>query len=107
MAPARLARFSWLPGGLAAALLIGAGRLLSTTSSAPLELAVYDRVVRASDIAPSPEVVIVAIDDASIEKLGVWPWPRDVHASLIDRLRSDGARVVAFTVPFDPTAPTQ
>jgi serine/threonine-protein kinase len=106
VAAAKLARFSWLPGGLAAALVIGAGRLLSSTSSAPLELAVYDRVVRAADTVPSRDVVIVSIDDASIAKLGEWPWPREVRASLIDRLRADGSRVVAFTVPFDPTAPT-
>jgi CHASE2 domain-containing sensor protein/predicted Ser/Thr protein kinase len=103
---AKLARFSWLPGGLAAALVVAVGRLLSSTSSAPLELAAYDRVMRAVDVTPSPEVVIVGIDNDSIERLGEWPWPRDVHASLLDRLRSEGARVVAFTVPFDTAART-
>jgi eukaryotic-like serine/threonine-protein kinase len=98
---AKLARFSWVPGGLAAALLIAIGRLAFSTSSAPLELAVYDRILRQSHTAPSNDVVLVTIDDTSIAKLGEWPWPRDVHANLLDRLRANGARVVAFTTPLD------
>ena len=96
---AKLARFSWLPGGLAAAFVIVVGRLISSTAYAPVELMLYDRVMRATPATPAADVVIVAIDDASIAKLGEWPWPRDVHASLIDHLTSAGARVVAFSVP--------
>ena len=68
--------------------MIAIGRLISPTSIAPLELAVYDRVDARVEHAPVARIVIVAIDDASIAKLGEWPWPRDVHASLIERLRS-------------------
>jgi PAS domain S-box-containing protein len=51
--------------------------------------------------APAPlDVVIVAIDEASIAALGRWPWPRAVHASLLDRLREDGARAVALDILF-------
>jgi eukaryotic-like serine/threonine-protein kinase len=103
---AKLARFSWLPGGLAAALVIAVGRLVFSTSSAPLELGVYDRIMRARSVAPVEDVVIVSIDDESIARLGEWPWPRDVHASLLNRLRADDARVVAFTVPFDTSRRT-
>lgn len=104
---AKLARFSWVPGGLAAALLIVIGRLLSSaTASAPLELATYDRVLRGSAALPSKDMVLVTIDDASIAKLGAWPWPRDVHANLLDRLRADGARIVAFTTAFDTSQRT-
>ena len=59
--------------------------------------------------APAPiDVVIVAIDEASIASLGRWPWPRAVHASLLDRLREDGARAVALDILFtepDPNSP--
>ncbi|MCH2000164.1 CHASE2 domain-containing protein, partial [Achromobacter xylosoxidans] len=34
----------------------------------------------------SPDIVIVAIDDSSIDALGRWPWRRAVHAALLDRL---------------------
>jgi PAS domain S-box-containing protein len=59
--------------------------------------------------APAPNnVLIVAIDDASIAALGRWPWSRAVHASLLDRLRADGARAVALDILFtepDPNSP--
>lgn len=98
---AKLARFSWLPGGLAAALVVAVGNWVYSPASLPLELGVYDRMMNSVEVAPSREVAIVAIDDASLAQLGEWPWPRDVHASLIDKLKAQGARVVAFTVPFD------
>ena len=103
---ARLARFSWLPGGLAAAFVIVVGRLISSTTYAPVELMLYDRVMRATPATPDSDVVVVTIDDASIAKLGAWPWPRDVHASLIGHLTSAGARVIGFTVPVDTSPRT-
>jgi eukaryotic-like serine/threonine-protein kinase len=103
---ARLARFSWLPGGLAAAFIIVVGRLISSATYAPVELMLYDRVMRATPAPPATDVAVVAIDDASISKLGEWPWPRDVHASLITRLTAAGARVVGFSVPVDTSPRT-
>ncbi len=98
---AKLARFSWLPGGLAAALAVAVGHWIAPPTELPLETAVYDRMMSSVEVPPSREVAIVAIDDASLAQLGEWPWPRDVHASLIDKLKAEGAHVVAFTVPFD------
>lgn len=98
---AKLARFSWLPGGLAAALAVAVGQWVYSPDELPLERDVYDRMMASVEATPSREVAIVAIDDASLAQLGEWPWPRDVHASLIDKLKAEGARVVAFTVPFD------
>ncbi len=46
------------------------------------------------------DVVLVAIDTFSIEKIGVWPWPRSVHAALIDRLEGAGASDIVFDVDF-------
>jgi diguanylate cyclase (GGDEF)-like protein/PAS domain S-box-containing protein len=48
----------------------------------------------------SGNIVLVAIDPASIDKIGVWPWPRQLHAELIDRLESAGASNVVFDVDF-------
>lgn len=99
---AKLARFSWLPGGLAAALVIAVGRFVAPDSAHTLETGLYDRVVRARSKPPATEVVIVAIDNESIERLGAWPWPRHVHANLLERLTEAGADVVAFVEPIDP-----
>jgi adenylate cyclase len=45
-------------------------------------------------------VVIVDIDEASLAELGQWPWSRSVLASLVNRLRQDGAAAIGFDVVF-------
>jgi adenylate cyclase len=45
-------------------------------------------------------VVVVDIDEASLARLGQWPWPRTLLADLVTRLRDYGAAVVAFDVLF-------
>ncbi len=63
-----------------------------------MDVAIFDA---ASPTGPAPtDVVIVAIDDPSIAQLGRWPWPRAVHAALLDRLREAGARAVALDILF-------
>lgn len=99
MVAAKLARFYWLPGGIAAAAVILIGRLI-TPSFLPLEFATYDRVQRASSATASSDIVIVDIDTASLAELGEWPWPRHVHAGLLERLHDSRARVVGFTTPL-------
>lgn len=42
------------------------------------------------------DVVIVAIDDRSLTALGRWPWRREVHAALLDRLAGAGPRAVGL-----------
>lgn len=48
----------------------------------------------------SGNVVVVAIDAPSIDQIGVWPWPRRLHAELLHRLEAAGAGDVAFDVDF-------
>src|SRR5918993_4921161 len=47
-----------------------------------------------------PAIVIVEIDEISMRRLepvvGRWPWPRLVHASVIDYLARGPARVIVF-----------
>jgi len=65
-----------------------------------LERAFYDWGVRSTDRSPSEKIAIIAIDDESINNLGRWPWPRDLHAELINRLTEGGAKVIGQTVFF-------
>lgn len=67
-----------------------------------LELWLYDRLVRLS-LAPSPKpaVTVVAIDEASLARLGQWPWPRDRMAELVRTLLDAyGVQVLALDVVF-------
>ena len=48
----------------------------------------------------SGEVAVIAIDSESLEKIGVWPWPRRLHAELVDRLNEIGVSEIAFDVDF-------
>ncbi len=50
--------------------------------------------------ATDDSIVIVAIDDYSLKKLGRWPWSRDSHARLIDQLTTAGAAAVAMDILF-------
>lgn len=50
---------------------------------------------------PDPRIVIVDIDQHSQEVLGKWPFSRTNFGDMLDVLREDGAKVVAFDVTFD------
>ncbi len=44
---------------------------------------------------PRPnDVVIISIDDDSIQALGRWPWPRSVHATLINQISAAGPKSI-------------
>jgi response regulator RpfG family c-di-GMP phosphodiesterase len=46
------------------------------------------------------DVAVIGIDDASIHKLGHWPFPRSLHAKAVDRLHAAGAREIVYDVQF-------
>ena len=46
------------------------------------------------------KIAIVGIDQNSLTAVGQWPWPRSLHARLIDRLKAAGARVIMVDVDF-------
>ncbi len=56
----------------------------------------------------SGDIVVVAIDAQSIDKIGVWPWPRLLHAELLRQLQKadvqDIALDVDFSTPSDPAS---
>jgi adenylate cyclase len=57
----------------------------------------------------SQPIVLVAINEESFEVLKQrWPWPRSLHAELLDRIARGGAAVVAFDVLLaDETDPKE
>jgi adenylate cyclase len=58
-----------------------------------------DRLFPAGD-KPDPNVVIVGIDDKSINAVGHFPFPRDRFATVLDNLHKAGAAVSVFDIGF-------
>jgi CHASE2 domain-containing sensor protein/tRNA A-37 threonylcarbamoyl transferase component Bud32 len=65
-----------------------------------LERKAYDAGVQAAARDPSDRVAIIAIDKQSIDNIGRWPWPRDVHAKMIDLLAQAKVRAIGYLVFF-------
>jgi serine/threonine-protein kinase len=65
-----------------------------------LERRYYDFSSTSTSRQPSDRIAIIAIDDQSIANIGRWPWPRDVHAQLIDQLAAAKAKTIAHTAFF-------
>jgi len=63
-----------------------------------LERKAYDLGVRATSREPAKNVSIIAIDDESLDKIGRWPWSREVLAKMTDQLAAAKAKVVANTI---------
>lgn len=76
------------------------------------ENAIFDRVVHWRPVEPRPSgrVVIVEIDECSIEHFrtrgeGGWPWGRQRHADLLEQLDRRGVRAVGYDVLFADPSP--
>lgn len=52
---------------------------------------------------PEHRVIIVDIDETSLQKLGPWPWPRTRISQLSDQLAAGGAALQIYDIVF-PTA---
>lgn len=59
---------------------------------------IYDLMLRTTPHAPSDQIAVIAIDDRSIAALGRWPWPRRIHAHLIDILTEGHAKAVGLDI---------
>ena len=65
-----------------------------------VELKGYDLLMLATAPGKSSlPITIVGIDEPSFVQIGKpWPWPRRMHAELLDQLNRAGAIVVAFDI---------
>ncbi|WP_248797920.1 CHASE2 domain-containing protein [Pseudomonas sp. MWU13-2105] len=87
----------WLLVGV---LLLPLTALLSLSQNLALSHFLYDRLSRLNPLPVDPRILLVTIDDRSLEALGRWPWPRSVHAELLERLSTAQPRGVLFDVIF-------
>jgi adenylate cyclase len=85
--------------GFAVTAIIAVFMLIKLSPMETLEEKLYDYRFKIRGIITPPEnIVIVAIDEKSIGKLGRFPWSRDKIARLVERLAEDGAEIIVFDI---------
>jgi serine/threonine protein kinase/CHASE2 domain-containing sensor protein len=92
----------WRTDWFAGVMIVVAVIALHTTTDfiGSLERRFYDFASTSSGRQPSDRIAVIAIDDQSIANIGRWPWPRDVHAKLIDQLAAAKAKTIVHTAFF-------
>ncbi len=82
------------------------GVLLFLPVLMPLDFLWLDRLTRwrASREVGDPDIVVVGIDDYSLQAMtpvaGRWPWPRATHAELVEWLQAQDVRATVFDIWF-------
>lgn len=91
-------------------LLVAAGSIITATTAYALHFRFLDNLERQTvdlrfsirgDQPPPKDVVIVKVDDVTFSELNVrWPFPRTMHAKVLDQVRKGRPAAVAFDVQF-------
>ncbi len=108
-----LSRLSlWLQknkGGLLSAFILGFVLLVwlyfPLSLFRKLDFWAYDSWLKRLPPLRDPRVIILSVDEESLKDLGPWPWPRKLHARLVEKLKNAGAKTVVFDVVFTPPRP--
>lgn len=91
------------------ALMLAALAWLAWVALAPDSLTQLDE--RSTDLVwrltasdtPERRVVVVDIDDASLARIGPWPWPRETMTELTQKLDAQGVGLKLFDIVFPDT----
>ena len=81
-------------------MAILAGMLFGFKPLLSLEYKAYDLVSNLRQRAAGIPVIIVAIDDNSLKKIGDWPWPRSYIADVINTLSKNGAHTLGVSILY-------
>lgn len=73
---------------------------ISNGISNRVDSALLDFSTALIDRDKNPDIVIVEIDDGSLEQVGNWPWARTVHADMINRISASGAKLIVMDILF-------
>jgi CHASE2 domain-containing sensor protein/predicted Ser/Thr protein kinase len=77
-----------------------AGMLFGFKPMMSLEYRAYDLVSNLRHRAAGIPVIIVAIDDNSLKRVGDWPWPRSYIADIINTLSKYGAQTLGVCILY-------
>lgn len=91
----------WFAIGLIASFIV-MGTLLWRGTDA-FDNVLYDRLTSVTRPAADKDALIVAIDDHSLKTIGKWPWGREIHARLIERLQKAQPRTITFDILLSET----
>jgi adenylate cyclase len=100
-------RLALLASALATVLVTAAFSWLLIAGHTPallqrVDLFIHDNWVKTTlQFDASPQVALLAIDEASLEAIGQWPWPRDLIAEIVRRVVDvHRAKVLALDIVF-------
>ena len=65
-----------------------------------LRLKSFDYLLANEEVTPSQDITIITVDEAAIEKYGQWPWPRNVLADLIVKIRMAETGIIVMPILF-------
>lgn len=98
----RLATEWWLVALLSSAFVLF---LTHSELTRRLDDLAYDALLHLGTREPDPRILLVVIDDRSLQAIGRWPWPRATHARLLDRIAAGRPRAVVYDVLFIEPGP--
>lgn len=106
-------RLPLLAGALAAAVVITLATLLPQAWREITMAQAEDAVMRVANLLhagppPKPDIVVVDIDQATIQQVGAWPWPRERLAELVARIAATKPAALALDMLLadaDPRSP--
>lgn len=85
---------------MASILTCGSVLMSYHNSTETLDWLLYDSLQQFSEMAPADDLVVIDIDEKSISALGRWPWSREVHAQLLDRVSEASTAAVLLDIIF-------
>jgi PAS domain S-box-containing protein len=86
----------WLVIAISASLVVMLA--LQWRGTASFDYLFYDQLSGIGRPKADQKTLIVSIDDASLAKLGQWPWSRDKHAALITKLQGAKPRSILLDI---------
>jgi serine/threonine-protein kinase len=82
-------------------VLVIAGKILFEIEPLqPLENKVYDNLLHLRQRKAATQVVVLAIDNKSIESVGSWPWPRSYIAGVVRMLTDNRAHTMGLSLLY-------
>ncbi len=95
----------WSVGALATAAVLG---LYGAGWLDGIEFKTLDWRFRWTNNTPADSrIVCIDIDDGSLEKVGRWPWPRDVQAGVLGVLAELGPKAILYDVTLSDPEPVR